>query len=226
MSGLARGFLGFFRMGGSRMCQRHAATTLALVAAVLFAGALLLAPLGVFEYSHRLHPVALRGATGLPGAWLFNAGAFLLPGVCLVLAGQTLRSASGDARWGARIGLTLAQLSALAFALQGALPLDPEQPDTGASRLHALVWALWWIAFVAGALLLGLAARRGWRFAAACLAAAALLPLLGVLAPIDGWVGVEQRLALALWFGWWLLAARALIDTSTSAPGSLPPTRR
>lgn len=199
---------------------------LALVAAALLAIALLLAPLGVFEYSHRLHPVALRGATGLPGAWLFNVGAFLLPGTCLVLVGQALRGALHDARWGARIGLTLIQLSALAFALQGALPLDLDHMDTGTSRLHALVWALWWIAFVAGALLLGLSVRRGWLFAAACLAVAMLLPLLGVLAPVDGWVGFEQRLALALWFGWWLLAARSLSGTSSSAPGSSSQARR
>ena len=54
---------------------------LALASALLFAVALLLARVGLPEYSHRLHPVALRGASGLPGAMLFNAGAFLLPGL-------------------------------------------------------------------------------------------------------------------------------------------------
>ena len=34
------------------------------------------------------------------------------------------------------------------------------------------------------------------------------------------WVGLAQRLAFALWFGWWLFAARALTCASTSAPGS------
>lgn len=200
-------------------------TLLALAAFALFALALLLAGVGLPEYSHRLHPVALRGASGLPGAWLFNLGASLLPGACLVLAGHSLRVALGDARWGARIGLTLAQLSALAFALQGALPLDLEHLDAGASRLHALAWALWWIAFVPGALLLGVFARRGAGFAAACLLAAGLLPALAVLAPVAGWVGLEQRLAFFLWLLWWLLAARVFSRISASSAGSPPPAR-
>ena len=193
---------------------------LAAVAFALCATALVLAGVGLPEYSHRLHPVALRGATGVPDAWLFNVAAFVLPGLLLAWAGQSLGAALREGRWGVRIGLTLVQLSALAFALQGALPLDPEHLDTGASRLHAVAWALWWIAFVPGTLLLALSAKRGLGFAAACLAVAVLLPLFGVLAPVDGWVGFEQRLALALWFCWWLLAARSLSGTSASAPGS------
>lgn len=199
---------------------------LAAVAFALCATALVLAGVGLPEYSHRLHPVALRGATGLSDAWLFNVTAFVLPGLFLAWAGQSLGAALREGRWGARIGLTLVQLSALAFALQGALPLDPEHLDTGASRLHAVAWALWWIAFVPGTLLLALSAKRGLGFAAACLAEAVLLPLFGVLAPVDGWVGFEQRLALALWFCWWLLAARSLSGTLASAPGSSSPARR
>ncbi|MCC7097919.1 MAG: DUF998 domain-containing protein [Thermomonas sp.] len=199
---------------------------LAAVAFALCATALVLAGVGLPEYSHRLHPVALRGATGVPDAWLFNVAAFVLPGLLLAWAGQSLGAALREGRWGVRIGLTLVQLSALAFALQGALPLDPEHLDTGASRLHAVAWALWWIAFVPGTLLLALSAKRGLGFAAACLAVAVLLPLFGVLAPVDGWVGFEQRLALALWFCWWLLAARSLSGTSASAPGSSSPAGR
>ena len=33
------------------------------------------------------------------------------------------------------------------------------------------------------------------------------MPVIAVLAPIGLWVGLAQRLAFALWFGWWLLAA-------------------
>lgn len=199
---------------------------LTAVAISLFAVALALAGVGLPEYSHRLHPVGLRGATGLPDARLFNAIAFILPGLCLAWTGQRLGVALRDGRWGARIGLTLVQLSALAFALQGVLPLDPEHLDAGASRLHAMAWALWWIAFVPGALLLAVSAQRGFGFAASCVAVALLLPLFGVVAPVDGWVGFEQRLAFALWFFWWLLAARTLTDTSASAPGSSPPARK
>lgn len=196
------------------------------VAIGLFTLSLLLARLGLPEYSHRVHPVALRGASGLPGAMLFNAGAFLLPAIALLLASQALRPSLAGQGWAARIGLTLAQLSALAFGLQGALPLDASGQDEHAMRLHALMWMLWWIAFVPAMLLLALGARRGAGFAAACVAAAVLVPLLAVLAPVDAWVGLAQRLAFALWLGWWLLAAAMLSRASTSAAGSAPPARR
>ena len=58
-------------------------------------------------------------------------------------------------------------------------------------------------------LLLALGARRGVGFGLACLAAAVLVPLLAVFAPIGLWVGIAQRLAFLLWFAWWLLASRA-----------------
>ncbi|HWS78921.1 MAG TPA: DUF998 domain-containing protein [Thermomonas sp.] len=188
---------------------------LALVAALSFIVALALANAGLPEYSHRVHPVALRGSAGLPWAFAFNAMAFLLPGGLLLWAGQRLRDALGDAGWMARIGIVLVQLSALAFAAQGGFALDPGDADSTASRLHALAWMLWWIAFVPGALLLALGARRGFGFALACLAGALLVPLLAVFAPIGLWVGVAQRLAFALWFGCWLA-----ICASASGPGS------
>ena len=208
------------------MNTRRPAVAWACLASGLFVASLLLAGTDLPAYSHWLHPVALRGASGLPGAMLFNAGAFLLPGIALVLAAQALRPALVGRGWAARIGLTLAQLSALAFALQGALPLDASGQDERAMRLHALAWMLWWIAFVPGALLLAVRARRGAGFAVACLSAAVLVPLLAVLAPVDAWVGLAQRLAFALWLGWWLVAALVLSRVSVSAPGSSPPARR
>lgn len=198
---------------------------LALVAACLVAIALVLAPLGLPGYSHRLHPVALRGAIGLPWAWGFNAAAFLLPGACLVLAAaRALRDQHGRARWGLRIGLTLVQLSALAFALQGVLPLDLDQVDAGSSRWHAVAWALWWIAFVPGALLLGAFARCGVGLVAASLLAAVAVPALVVLASGTA-AGSAQRLGLTLWLGWWLWASWCLSRISASSAGSAPPAR-
>ena len=198
----------------------------AWLALAFFLIALLLANLGVPEYSHLLHPVALRGATGLPGAVWFNLGAFVLPGGLLLLQAQVLRKAMQKESWLARIGLTLAQLSALAFALQGVLPLDQQGVDAAASRLHVLMWMLWWIAFVPGALLLALGLRQLCWLAVMSVMLAVLVPLLAVLAPIGVWVGLAQRLAFVLWFAWWLLVSRCLICTSVSAPKSLPPAGR
>ena len=189
---------------------------LSAAALALFAGALLAARIGLPEYAHRLHPVGLRGAIGMPWAFAFNLFAFVLPGVLLLWAGQRLRDALGDAGWLARIGSVLVQLSALALAAQGVLPPDAGDSDATASRLHALAWMLWWIAFVPGVLLLAVGARRGIGFSLACLLAGLLVPLLAVFAPVGSWVGLAQRLAFATWFGWWLVASRA----SASARGS------
>ena len=189
---------------------------LSAAALALFAGALLAARSGLPEYAHRLHPVGLRGAIGMPWAFAFNLFAFVLPGVLLLWAGQRLRDALGDAGWLARIGSVLVQLSALALAAQGVLPPDAGDSDATASRLHALAWMLWWIAFVPGVLLLAVGARRGIGFSLACLLAGLLVPLLAVFAPVGSWVGLAQRLAFATWFGWWLVASRA----SASARGS------
>ena len=189
---------------------------LSAAALALFAGALLAARIGLPEYAHRLHPLGLRGAIGMPWAFAFNLFAFVLPGVLLLWAGQRLRDALGDAGWLARIGSVLVQLSALAFAAQGVLPPDAGDSDATASRLHALAWMLWWIAFVPGVLLLAVGARRGIGFSLACLLAGLLVPLLAVFAPVGSWIGLAQRLAFATWFGWWLVASRA----SASAQGS------
>jgi len=189
----------------------------AWIAAALFALALLLANVGVPEYSHRVHPVALRGTAGLPWATGFNLLAFVLPGALLAWSGFRLRAALVDAGWISRIGVVLVQLSALAFAAQGLSPLDVEDPDATGSRLHALAWMLWWIAFVPGTLLLAFGARRGVPFALACLFAGALVPLVAVVAPIGPWVGLAQRLAFATWFGWWLVAGAARSHARTRA---------
>ncbi len=195
------------------------------IASGLFAVAMLLAGAGVPEFSHYVHPLALRGTAGLPNAALFNAVVFVLPGLLLAWTGQGLRSSLGKVGWCARIGVVLVQLSALAFASQGVFPLDPSDEDATASRLHALGWMLWWISFVPGVLLLALGARRRTLFALACVAAGVLVPLLAVFAPLGAWAGVAQRMAFGLWFGWWIVAGW-LSRASTSSPGSSPTARR
>ena len=67
--------------------------------------------------------------------------------------------------------------------------------------------------FVPGAILLAASARRGAGFALGSVVIGALVPIIAVLAPIGLWVGIAQRLAFALWFGWWLLAAWRLSRT-------------
>src|SRR5690606_29826416 len=111
-------------------------------------------------YSHMLHPVALPGADGVPRALVFNLLVFVLPGLLLAAFAWRLRGRlPARAGVGARLGTTMLLLSALAFALQGMWPLDLDQPDGGTSRLHAVAWTLWWIAFLAGTALLAVSLR-------------------------------------------------------------------
>ena len=199
---------------------------LPVLAAALFAATLACASIGLPEYSHRLHPVGLRGAIGLPYAMAFNLMLFVVPGILLAIAGQGLRRRMHDAGWLARIGIVLVQLSAFAFAMQGLESLDPSDLDADISRLHSLAWMLWWIAFVPGAILLAFGARRGTAFGLVSLAAALLVPVIAVLAPLGLWVGIAQRLAFAVWFGWWIFVAGRASRVSPSAQGSSLKARR
>ncbi|MGV8944304.1 DUF998 domain-containing protein [Thermomonas sp.] len=201
-------------------------SALPLLAMTLFVGTLAFASVGLPEYSHYLHPVGLRGATDLPYAMAFNLLLFVVPGVLLAISGQALRGALRNAGWLARIGIVLVQLSAFAFAMQGVVSLDPSDMDAHMSRLHALAWMLWWIAFVPGAVLLAFGARLGTAFGLVSLAAAVLVLLIAVFAPIGMWVGIAQRLAFVVWFGWWVLAVGGISRTSPSSPGSSLKARR
>lgn len=155
-------------------------------------------------YSQLSHPVALPGADGVPRALAFNLLVFVLPGLLLAVAAWRLRGRlPAPAGMAARLGTTMLLLSALAYAMQGMLPLDLEQPDGGSSRLHAVAWTLWWIAFLAGAAMLA-ASLRALRPAAV---GAWLLVLgAGVLLPQLLGPAISQRLAFAAWFAWmwWL----------------------
>ena len=186
------------------------ATAMRLSAAALFVFACSLFALGARwpGYSHLRHPVALPGAAGMAGAWLFDAMVFVLPGALVARVAWWLRAAlPAAAGWWPRIGANLLLLAALAIVAQGLLPLDPEQLDGGGSRWHASAWTAWLIAFALGAPMFAqapVAARAALRAGAM---AVVLLALFGaVLLP----AGLAQRLAFAGWFAWTWGAAGAL----------------
>ena len=191
-------------MNRLRRFAAHAALW-GFVAAAAFCGA---RPEAVATgFSHRSHPLAWLGASGMPDATVFNLAGFVLPGLLAAVALWSLRSAlPAHARWSARIGAQLTMLSALAFAAQGLLPLDLEDPDGAANAAHGLAWTLWWLTFAVGGLALGLGSRgtsplrRG--FAMATVAAAIAVPALALLAPIWWPNAFAQRAAFVLWFVW------------------------
>jgi hypothetical membrane protein len=197
----------------------------AVVAALLFAASV--AGFGAaFEgFSNLRHPVAALGASGVPRAMLFNAVAFVVPGLLAAVVAQSLRGRMAQARFVARLGVQVLTLAGLAFAALGLLPLDSHDLLAPASRLHAAAWTLWWLAFVAGGALLGVGMRgtphaRRCRAVSGCaIAAFAFAIVLPGLLP----VGLSQRLAFAAWFAAVLLLAPS--RAAASAPESSPKAR-
>ena len=154
------------------------------------------------DFSHLRHPVPLLGARGEPNALAFNVLGFVVPGLLLAWCAHAWRGANTGARMGARVGQQLLLMSALAFAAQGLLPLDPTDLLAPASRLHAVSWTAWWMAFAPGAVLVDAGARR-W----ASIALALLVPALALFGALALPAPVAQRLALLAWFAWWWSAA-------------------
>lgn len=157
------------------------------------------------DYSHRSHPLAWLGATGVPGALWFDAFAFVVPGALAAAALWPLRDAvPAETGWSARIGARLTLLSAFAFAAQGLLPIDIEDLDGTASGLHGIVWTLWWIAFAAGNVGLAWGFRRARGLADVRIAAIAAqaVPLCALFGHVAMPVALAQRLAFVLWFAW------------------------
>lgn len=194
---------------------RIAAARFALIGLAVWLAALVGFGAAVDGYSHLAHPVALLGARGIGTPLAFNMLAFVVPGVLVAIAAWRLRDALGGAGWPVRIGAVLWGLSAVAFIAQGLLPIDPEDLDAAPSRLHAAAWSLWWIAFVPGALLLGLCSRTAMMAVAA---AAAVVAIAALLWP----AGLSQRVAMATWFALVALVAYRY----TQAPHEAAPRER
>lgn len=195
---------------------RHAGA----IAALMFAAASIAFAAGLQGYSHRLHPLALLGGQGVPHAVAFDFCGFVVPGLLAMWTGWRLREGVAATSAWSRIGGWLVSISALAFAAQGLLPLDPRDLDAHASRLHEVSWMLWWIAFVPGAFLIawGLSRTSGRRgFAWACALAAMLVLVFAMFAPDSIPAAVAQRIAFACWFAWLVLAGYATGPVSRGA---------
>ena len=167
-------------------------------------------------FTQSRHPLAWLGAIGMPAATWFNLLGFGLCGLLAAIALWPLRaSLPSPARWTARIGTQALWLSALAFAAQGAWPLDPRQPDGLATGLHGIAWTSWWLAIGVGGLLRATAPgvpARGVMFIAAVLVPA--------VAVAGGWVvppALAERFAFGLWLAW--------IAWTTGFPGRAAPSR-
>lgn len=177
-----------------------------IAAAAVFAAAVSGFGFALEGYVQMQYPVALLGATGFPHALAFNLLGFVLPGMLAgVTALELRRRLPRDAGWTLRIGAQLVFLSALAFIAMGLFPLNPQDLESDASRLHGTAWMLWSVAFIPGAVLLGAAllSQPAWsRFAWLSLIAAAGLLIAGFVLTDFMPAGVAQRIAFGLWFAW------------------------
>lgn len=183
----------------------------ALLGALVFVAALVGFGLAMPGYSHLDYPFDVLGAKGLPYANAFNLLGLIWPGLMAAMAMLQLRQRLPQGGWPLRIGAQLMLLSALGFVAMGLLPLDPSDLHNPASSWHATVWMLWWVAFVSGAILLGvgLRGRREWR-AVGWLAIGGALVILALVLFGVAWLpsGLAQRLALLAWWGWLVIAGR------------------
>lgn len=180
--------------------------TLAVTAALVFAGALFGLGGVLNGFSHLQHPVSLPGAIGVQRALAYNGLAFFVPGALLAWLAWRLRGRlPPDASIGRRLAHGLLLVATLALIAQGLLPLDLDDINDRGGRLHGAVWMAWWLAFACAQLLLAVTGRRalprGERIVA--LGLALVLPLLALGA--SSWLpaGIAQRLVYLLWFGWW-----------------------
>ena len=182
---------------------------------------------GFEDYQHARQPLALLGATGMPGWRIANLSLFLLPGALVAAVAWALRGClPAGAAWSLRMALQFGLLAALGYALQGVCNLDPNRlPDDGANRWHAVMWLLWWLAFALSALLL--AASRGMsvglRIATLLVAAGIPLAIAGALP----WpTALVYRIAIVVWLGWWFALTLALSRGEASSPRSSATTRK
>jgi len=170
------------------------------------------------------HPFALPGARGLPGAGVFNALVFVLPGgLMAVLADRLRRELPPSARRWRRIGCALAMLAAVGWIGQGLMPLDLEHLDAGSSRWHALAWTLWSMAAASSALLMTLLVPELRRWSVALLV---VLVLPWVWPGVALAAGLTQSAAMLVWGGWIRAGLRQPFVPATAAPTRRAAARR
>ncbi len=211
----------------TRAALPAAAAFAVYLAGLAYAGAAITA--AVPDVSHAATPMAALSLSGMPGAAWFNA-AVVASGLLAAVAASALRAGfAPSAAWSARIGARLLALSALAFAVQGLLPLDPRDLDGPGAALRGMGWTMWWPALAFGAGLLAWGTRRTASTATRALlcSGAAGFPvaalwsvgLLGGLpAEAPHW---PERLLPAAWMLWLcaLAWARVGVDAGMHPPG-------
>lgn len=174
-------------------------------------------------FSHTHHPVALLGARGVPRWWAFDLFGFLLPGLLAWAATVRLsiadRARDADSRL-LGVGWTLCAFAALAFALQGVLPVDAAKGfGYGLGKMQTIAWTIWWIAFVAGAVLLAVSWRGRLRLQFATAFVAALVLALSMFVAVPDAPAMGQRIGIVAWLGWLACVAWGVFERRAPSVG-------
>jgi hypothetical membrane protein len=184
------------------------------LAGLVFALALAWAGSGVDGYEHARNSVGMLGSRGVPVAAVFNGAGFVLPGLLLLAFALAIgaRLREGGSTLAARLGVHLALISAIAFAAQGVLPLDPAGASDGvAAQRHVFALTIALLAAVPSMALLaaGLHGQPAWRPLPWLGATFAALLLAAIVFPVHEWwpgaagrSGLSQRVAFLAYFAW------------------------
>ena len=199
------------------------------IAGAVFAVSLLVLATITPGYEHAHQPVSFLGMHGAPFALSWNLFGFGLPGLLVACFALSLQAALAHRGVGAvaRIGTWLLLISGVAFAGNGVFAFDPQATGGTSTRLHVAMLTISLLAFLPSAAMLAVGLRRlqGWRWLATLGPLLALGTLASVLQRItdvvpalQGNPGYAQRITLALYFLWMLLAAVVALRATHRAP--------
>lgn len=189
----------------------------AIVAALCFALAVLVAASSSLGFVPTQHPLGLLGA--LPGAegLFYRSLLYWVPAVAALWVTAALWSSAVAASRSGRLALMLLGIAAAGFLAMGIFPLHLEDAAGRGAGAHAASWLLWlsaWLAALAALVVAFLAqGRRG--AAAACALLAGLTLMLA--AGLDGLFSGPLA-QLLCWGGWFA----ALLGLAAYAQGRCP----
>ena len=165
-------------------------------------------------YNLLLDPASELGQAGIPGAWAFNLGFFVIPGVLIMTFAARLNGLLARRRFGPIVSLLIG-VSGLSLLLSGLITMNPGSPPS--SLWHQTVGLPLLTTLPAGILLASMALPQqpGWQFYRGLCLAIGLL-LVALIAGYELHVfglrdGILQRANLLLLTGWYVAMGIRLI---------------
>ena len=196
------------------------------MAVVLFFGALFSFGSRYPGYSHSNRAVSELGAFGAPHAWGWNIVGFIIPGILLAMSGASIALTVDGGR--TRL-LWLLLISGLAFAGTGVFPAEMHNSDPLMSSLwtsgHIVMLFISGVAWIAGSVVLVRHVGRSTQrrslkqfslfLCVMAFAGMAINVTVTAIPALENSPGLAQRIAFALYFAWYLMAASSFVSAPT-----------